>query len=75
MKLKKPRAPVHVIDKLRDLHSKAAFERASFGLDTVVVRERDSMTADEFCKERTRTYRQAWLLPQIDSLIAWAEGR
>lgn len=77
----KPRAPQHVIDKLREARRVANMERASFGFtfDTVTIEggfdAGTKMTVDAFVKEKTRLYRESWLLPPLDDLIAWAEGR
>jgi hypothetical protein len=78
-KSQRPRASLRVIMKLKALRETAAFERASFGDSKVVWspgygRDPVETTLDALCKEETRLYRQSWVLPAIDQLIAWAEG-
>lgn len=75
-------APLKVIRALKTLRDHAAFKNASFGFndETLTLSGRPGptpqteWTVDAFIKERTRIYRQSWLLPQIDELIKWAEG-
>lgn len=68
--------PEWVVEQLREIRSKAAFENASFGMpaDIVTIRGGKEYNKDEFIKVETRLYRQTWLLPLIDELINWAEG-
>lgn len=56
------RAPQHVIKKLHRAKVLATFDR--FG---------DARTAQ--IREETRLYRETWLLPVLEELIDWAEGR
>ena len=79
----KQRAPKHVIATLRQLRGLATFTTAAFGMpdETVVGRPSASMMSkpvevptDEFIKERTRIFRETWMIPELDKLIEWAEG-
>ena len=75
------RAPLKVIKKLEEALRLAKMERISFGFDT------DRLTlgsgpdhgqehgVTDFIKERTRIYRQTWLIPAIEETLAWAKGK
>lgn len=76
----KPRAPDAVIVALENALRAATMETANFGFGT----ERLKITSgpntgtvascDEFIKERTRLYRDSWIIPQIEEALAWAKG-
>ena len=81
------RAPQYVIDRLKKARGYAAMENASFGFPNEFLSARErltnsprrgqkstTVTIDQLIKEETRLYRETWLLPEIDKLIAWAEG-
>lgn len=70
------RAPKQVLAKLREARGYAKMERASFGFQSDVVEFKGKKyTLDEFLKEQTSPYRASWLVPLLDDLIAWAEGK
>lgn len=54
---------------LKKLRKRANFETAGFGncAEALPIQVRD---VTEFIKERTRVYRDSWVLPIIDALIA-----
>lgn len=67
---------------LKIARRRAAFENCHFGNDKVrVVRswkpesEYREETTDEFVKNRSRIYRETWLVPVLDALIEFAEGK
>lgn len=74
------RAPLKIIANLEQALSFAKMERASFGFPTdrlTIGPGRDygqQHTVDDFIKERTRLYRETWLIPQIEEALAWAKG-
>lgn len=77
----KPRAPKHVIADLRAAlnYAQMTENSARFGRDEVTLNAgkdyaRAMGTEDEFIKERTRLWRQSWLIPRIEKALAWAEG-
>jgi hypothetical protein len=76
-----PRAPQKVIDGLEEALRVAKMETACFGMpgDRVRVVNASSMPArtqdlDTFLKEGTRLYRESWLIPEIEEVLAWARG-
>lgn len=74
------RAPLHVIKKLERALQCAKLENASFGMteDTVILTGFDGKespaTLDQLIKRETRFYREAWLIPPLEELLAWARG-
>ena len=65
------------VEKLRELRRLAAFEKCSFGMpsETVIAShdtygDPEKINKDAFIKEATRLYRESWLLPIIDELLA-----
>lgn len=56
-----------VILQLKKLRKAATFENASFGHGDDGI--------DQICKEKTRLYRETWVLPLIDELIEYHEGK
>jgi hypothetical protein len=79
----KPRAPQHVINRLKELRAICSMETARFGMPAERVMltggavfrgEEDQMTVDDFIKSRTSPWRQTWILPELDKLINWATG-
>ncbi len=75
------RAPAKVIKNLEEALSLAKMgRRTSFGFLRDHVRivsgwdagHEDSI--DGFIKERTRLWRETWLIPQIEEALAWARG-
>ncbi len=57
----------------------AKMESASFGFPTERVRTvygprwGQEEAIDDFIKERTRLWRESWLIPQIEETLAWAK--
>lgn len=82
MKLKaNQRVPEYVMRALKEARAKATFESADFGFDQEIVtvtgmgsNPDNGKTVDQFVKDRSGPYRRSWLIPQIDIVIAWAEG-
>ncbi len=78
----KPRAPQHVINRLKELRKVCSMETARFGMPTEKVTltgpvfhgEDTHMVVDDFIKKRTSPWRQTWVLPELDKLIDWATG-
>ena len=75
------RAPLKIIRDLEEAVSLAKMgDRASFGFKTDRLYldggpdNGQSFTVDEFIKERTRLYRQTWLIPKLEQTLAWAKG-
>jgi hypothetical protein len=74
------RAPAKVIRNLEEALRVAKMERASFGFDNERLRivtgfdEGHEESIDSYIKERTRLYRESWLIPQIEEALAWARG-
>ena len=74
------RAPLKIIKNLEEALRVAKMERASFGSDQDRLTiwsgpdHGQQHTVDAFIKERTRLYRQTWLIPQIEEALAWAKG-
>lgn len=73
------RLPRKILDELKAARQSATMEDASFDWPD------STMTAscrsgnfngrpDAFIKERTRLYRQSWIISRLDTIIAWAEG-
>ena len=58
---------------LKEVRRYAAFENANFGDCTRPGQTIDGKTVDEFIKDRTRIYRQSWILPVLDDMIRKAE--
>lgn len=72
------RAPLKIIRRLKTAREAVTFEKASFGFKSQKVRLSGGtreMTYDDFIKGRTAPYRHSWILPELDRVIAWAEGR
>jgi hypothetical protein len=59
----KPRAPKKIIKIIRDQISLAKMENSNFGKDDALV------------KDRTELWRKKWVIPDLEKLLAWAEGR
>ena len=72
--MSKPRAPKHVLQKLRKARRAAAMETAHFGSNVVLCAGDDPVTKDQFIKEQTQRYRDTSLIPLLDDLIKWGEG-
>lgn len=72
----KARAPKGVIVHLTSALSHAKMESASFGGDTetVSVNGGEPQPLDAFIKERTRLYRQSWVIYPIERALTWARG-
>jgi hypothetical protein len=73
--------PRKMLDELKAARKAAQFDEMSQfdwadSKCTVTCRSGDfEGRPDTFIKERTRIYRQSWIIPQLDAVIAWAEGR
>ena len=81
MKLKaNQRVPEYVMRALKEARAKATFESADFGFNQEIVTitgmgsTDNGKTVDQLVKDRSEPYRRSWLIPQIDIVIAWAEG-
>ncbi len=61
------RIPFAMLRKLKEARKSATFEDARFGFCDPKL--------DAMVKEETRVYRQSWIIPQLDEVIAWAEGK
>lgn len=78
--MNKNRFPKHVRKLVADALKHATMETASFGFttETVTVRGFDgserTITKDEFIKEETRSFRQSWIIPQLEAVLKWADG-
>lgn len=59
------------LDRLKELRDYCNFKNADFGYfgDEVIGR------CSEFIRDRTRIYRDTWILPVIDELIAEEERK
>lgn len=78
------RAPRYIITQLENaLRSAKMGDAASFGFpnDTVAVNAHFEFETngkpqplDAYIKERTRLYRETWIIPQIEAALAWAKG-
>lgn len=75
------RLPAHIERRLEIILSRAKFETAKFGFDTELVslsgmgNDRSKLrTKDEFIKSETRPFRETWLIPQIEAVLAWSRG-
>ena len=75
------RAPLKIIRRLEEALRYARMERATFGMpyDTLQItsglgRSDEHVKIDEFVKERTRLWRQTWLIPEIEAALKWAKG-
>ena len=75
--------PRHLLDKLKEARNCATFssQYAGFGFPGDRVKaiehggERETEhSVHEFIEDRTRIYRETWILPYLDAVIAWAEG-
>lgn len=72
--------PKHIAEKLRTAREFANFERASFSFkdERLILHGRTypddkrDWIVDDFIKERTRLWRESWLLPILDELLEWA---
>lgn len=78
--MSKRRAPLKIIANLEQALGFAKMENASFGFPTERVRmvygprygREESI--DSFIKGTTASYRNTWLIPQIEEALAWARG-
>jgi len=74
------RAPLKIIRNLEEALRLAKMERAAFSFTHEKLRIINGFDAghvesiDSFVKERTRIYRETWLIPQIEEALAWARG-
>lgn len=65
MKKRTNRVPHNILARLKEARRVATFDNASFG---------DFGNKTDEVRELTRLYRESWLLPELDAVIAWAEG-
>lgn len=63
------RIPAKMIAALKEAREAATFSRAGF-----FTFEPDAAKLDAELKERTRLYRETWIIARIDQVIAWAEN-
>lgn len=64
------------IGRLKELRDYANFTRASFGpLTSAPITLKGSEQVTEYIKEQTRHYRDSWVNPIIDELIAEEEAK
>lgn len=69
-----------LIEVLGKLRKRCAFENASFSdikvgdFEMHFPQQGSSQEITKGVVESTRIYRETWILPVIDDLIAWAEG-
>ena len=75
------RAPQKVITNLEEVLRVTKMEHASFSMshEKMTITSGFDVTGeeiviDDFIKERTRIYRESWLIPQIEEALAWARG-
>lgn len=76
------RAPKHVIKEIKTALRYARMDdgAASFGDQKIVYRPRwgdgaSVMTVDAMVKHETELWRKSWLIPPLERLLAWAEGK
>ncbi len=76
----RPHAPQSVINNLEEALRTAKMETACFGLpgERVITSggplTGQSADIDTFLKDRTRLFRESWLIPEIEQALAWAKG-
>lgn len=68
------RVPKHVWKALVEARKSATMENANFNNILDPGLRIEGMTADEFIKERTRIYRETWVISRLDEAIKWAKG-
>lgn len=78
--MNKTRIPMEILTKIKEARAAATMENASFGFKSEVVSSNPhacppiiDMPIDEFIKERTRPYRDSWIINYLDEVIEWAE--
>lgn len=71
----KNKLPKFLVNRLKEARRAATMEQAGFGFstDTLVVAGK-TVGVTEFIKESTRVYRETWIIPQIDEVLAWAKS-
>lgn len=70
MKAAKTKMPRSHLNLLRDAMSAATFDSAAF-----FSFDPDGDKKDAELRERTRLYRETWIIPQIKAVIDWAENK
>lgn len=66
----------NVIRALHNLRKAANFEEAALtACGEIAIHREGKDCVTDFVRERTQLYRNTWVNPIIDELIAWAEGR
>lgn len=76
----KQRVPNRLMRALEGARKSATMEQASFGFPGDTVTHGHHMEAkatehpDTYIKERTRLYRESWIIHPLDDVIAWAKG-
>jgi hypothetical protein len=80
--MRNTRIPAKHIRNLEEALSFAKLERASFGFaaEKVTVHAQmgnpeETMSIDQFINDRTRIYRESWLIPAIQKVLDWANGK
>lgn len=72
--------PKRMLDRIKAARKAATLETASFDWPdstmTAKCRSGDfTGRPDTFIKERVRLHHHSWIISELDSVIAWAEGR
>jgi hypothetical protein len=74
------RIPKERIKQLEELRKYILMENASFGHSKLTLHHSHGFvkagdyTSDAYVKEATRLWRQTWVLPIIDKLLAWGKN-
>lgn len=74
------RLPRKILDAIKEARRSATMEDAGFDWSdstmTASCREGDFVgRPDTFIKNRTKLYRETWIVHPLDRVIAWAEGQ
>jgi hypothetical protein len=75
------RMPKKLLKQLKEARVAATLKNASFAFPKDCLHASQHMSEDfhghpdDYIKEKTRLHRETWVLPAIDAVIAWAEGR
>ena len=73
----KPRIPRRLREELREALKAARMENAAFG---AIYPERITLNGctrslDQIIKQESKLYRETWIIPRLEALLAWAEGK
>lgn len=73
------RAPLKIIRALEEALRLAKMgERTSFGFERLRIMTGPSVgfeeSIDGFIKGHTRSWRESWLIPEIEEVLSWAKG-